>query len=173
MFSGKLLSKWNAHYRSVTCLTLSDDESMLISGSVDGSIRVWSLLMYWFLCLASLGTLFSKIIFFLVLFDVWAGCLMKLGKRQWGICMSIVSQNIVCEWLMLFLVMDYATPSLYHRLRIALARSGMSLLFTLKFVDSKWYNGSLFWKLKYLLSHSIVVPGQSSICVPSISLALI
>ncbi|XP_039115754.1 protein ROOT INITIATION DEFECTIVE 3-like [Dioscorea cayenensis subsp. rotundata] len=43
--SGKLLSKWNAHYRSVTCLTLSDDESMLISGSVDGSVRVWSLLM--------------------------------------------------------------------------------------------------------------------------------
>ncbi|KAJ0985016.1 hypothetical protein J5N97_003372 [Dioscorea zingiberensis] len=45
VFSGKLLNKWNAHYRSVTCLTLSDDESMLISGSVDGCIRVWSLLM--------------------------------------------------------------------------------------------------------------------------------
>ncbi|KAK8966380.1 Protein SPA1-RELATED 4 [Platanthera guangdongensis] len=43
--SGKLLNKWNAHYRSVTCLTLSDDESLLISGSEDGSIKVWALLM--------------------------------------------------------------------------------------------------------------------------------
>lgn len=43
--SGKLLNKWNAHYRSVTCLTLSDDESLLISGSEDGSIKVWPLLM--------------------------------------------------------------------------------------------------------------------------------
>ncbi|PKU85490.1 protein ROOT INITIATION DEFECTIVE 3 [Dendrobium catenatum] len=43
--SGKLLNKWTAHYRSVTCLTLSDDESLLISGSEDGSIRVWPLLM--------------------------------------------------------------------------------------------------------------------------------
>ncbi|XP_020265847.1 protein ROOT INITIATION DEFECTIVE 3 isoform X1 [Asparagus officinalis] len=43
--SGKLLNKWHAHYRSVTCLTLSDDESLLISGSEDGCVRVWSLLM--------------------------------------------------------------------------------------------------------------------------------
>ncbi|PKA57327.1 Guanine nucleotide-binding protein subunit beta-like protein B [Apostasia shenzhenica] len=43
--SGKLLNKWTAHYRSVTCLALSDDESLLVSGSEDGSIRVWSLLM--------------------------------------------------------------------------------------------------------------------------------
>ncbi|OAY64463.1 Protein ROOT INITIATION DEFECTIVE 3 [Ananas comosus] len=42
--SGKLLNKWNAHLRAVTCLTLSDDESLLISGSEDGSIRVWSLM---------------------------------------------------------------------------------------------------------------------------------
>ncbi|WOL13512.1 hypothetical protein Cni_G22282 [Canna indica] len=43
--SGKLLKKWRAHYRSVTCLTLSSDESLLISGSEDGSVRVWSLMM--------------------------------------------------------------------------------------------------------------------------------
>ncbi|XP_065036490.1 protein ROOT INITIATION DEFECTIVE 3-like isoform X2 [Musa acuminata AAA Group] len=43
--SGKLLTRWHAHYRSVTCLTLSKDESLLISGSEDGSVRVWSLMM--------------------------------------------------------------------------------------------------------------------------------
>ncbi|CAL9754434.1 unnamed protein product, partial [Musa acuminata subsp. burmannicoides] len=37
--SGKLLTWWHAHYRSVTCLTLSKDESLLISGSEDGSVR--------------------------------------------------------------------------------------------------------------------------------------
>ncbi|KAF9611409.1 hypothetical protein IFM89_032078 [Coptis chinensis] len=41
--SGRLLNKWHAHYRAVTCLVLSDDESLLISGSEDGSVRVWSL----------------------------------------------------------------------------------------------------------------------------------
>ncbi|URD73798.1 WD repeat-containing protein 18-like [Musa troglodytarum] len=43
--SGKLLARWHAHYRSVTCFTLSKDESLLISGSEDGSVRVWSLMM--------------------------------------------------------------------------------------------------------------------------------
>lgn len=43
--SGKLLNKFTAHFRSVTCLTLSNDESLLISGSEDGSVRVWPLLM--------------------------------------------------------------------------------------------------------------------------------
>ncbi|XP_020593021.1 protein ROOT INITIATION DEFECTIVE 3 isoform X2 [Phalaenopsis equestris] len=43
--SGKLLNKLIAHYRSVTCLTLSEDESLLISGSEDGNVRVWPLLM--------------------------------------------------------------------------------------------------------------------------------
>ncbi|KAJ4815815.1 hypothetical protein LUZ62_028381 [Rhynchospora pubera] len=41
--SGKLLKKWHAHYRSVTCFALSDDESLLISGSDDGGVRVWNL----------------------------------------------------------------------------------------------------------------------------------
>ncbi|XP_074561760.1 protein ROOT INITIATION DEFECTIVE 3-like [Curcuma longa] len=46
VFTGKLLKKWHAHYRSVNCLTLSkDDESLLISGSEDGSVKVWSLIM--------------------------------------------------------------------------------------------------------------------------------
>ena len=44
--SGRLLKKWNAHYRAVTCLVFSDDDSLLISGSEDGSVKVWSLLLY-------------------------------------------------------------------------------------------------------------------------------
>lgn len=43
--SGKLLKKWHAHLRSVTCLMFNEDDSLLISGSEDGSIRVWSLFM--------------------------------------------------------------------------------------------------------------------------------
>ncbi|PIA52352.1 hypothetical protein AQUCO_01000305v1 [Aquilegia coerulea] len=41
--SGRLLKKWHAHYRAVTCLVLSDDESLLVSGSEDGCVRVWNL----------------------------------------------------------------------------------------------------------------------------------
>ncbi|KAK4722754.1 hypothetical protein R3W88_012987 [Solanum pinnatisectum] len=43
--TGKLLKKWHAHYRAVTCLLFNDDQSLLISGSEDGSVRVWSLIM--------------------------------------------------------------------------------------------------------------------------------
>ncbi|KAK3028305.1 hypothetical protein RJ639_037482 [Escallonia herrerae] len=43
--TGQLLRKWHAHYRAVTCLVYSDDQSLLISGAEDGSVRVWSLLM--------------------------------------------------------------------------------------------------------------------------------
>ena len=43
--SGRLLKKWHAHYRAVTCLVFSDDESLLISGAEDGCVRVWSLFM--------------------------------------------------------------------------------------------------------------------------------
>lgn len=43
--TGRLLKKWHAHYRAVTCLVYSDDQSLLISGAEDGSVRVWSLLM--------------------------------------------------------------------------------------------------------------------------------
>ncbi|XP_009595523.1 protein ROOT INITIATION DEFECTIVE 3 [Nicotiana tomentosiformis] len=43
--TGKLLKKWHAHYRAVTCLKFNDDQSLLISGSEDGSVRVWSLIM--------------------------------------------------------------------------------------------------------------------------------
>ncbi|XP_044512249.1 protein ROOT INITIATION DEFECTIVE 3 [Mangifera indica] len=45
VMSGRLLKKWHAHYRAVTCLVFSEDESLLISGSEDGCVRVWSLLM--------------------------------------------------------------------------------------------------------------------------------
>jgi pre-rRNA-processing protein IPI3 len=43
--TGRLLRKWHAHYRAVTCLAFSDDQSLLISGAEDGAVRVWSLLM--------------------------------------------------------------------------------------------------------------------------------
>ncbi|CAN8278377.1 unnamed protein product [Cochlearia groenlandica] len=42
--TGKLLKKWHGHYRSVTCLVFSGDDSLLVSGSQDGFIRVWSLI---------------------------------------------------------------------------------------------------------------------------------
>uniref|UniRef100_A0A0E0LJK7 Uncharacterized protein n=1 Tax=Oryza punctata TaxID=4537 RepID=A0A0E0LJK7_ORYPU len=40
--SGELLVQWHAHYRAVRCLALYD--FLLISGSEDGSIKVWDLL---------------------------------------------------------------------------------------------------------------------------------
>ncbi|KAK7340711.1 hypothetical protein VNO77_21421 [Canavalia gladiata] len=43
--TGRLLKKWRAHFRAVTCLVFSEDDSMLISGSEDGCVRVWSLFM--------------------------------------------------------------------------------------------------------------------------------
>ncbi|XP_073526417.1 uncharacterized protein [Phyllobates terribilis] len=41
--SGRLLTKWHAHYRTVTCLALCDDQSLLVSGSEDGTVKVFSL----------------------------------------------------------------------------------------------------------------------------------
>ncbi|XVE55878.1 hypothetical protein DITRI_Ditri03aG0192500 [Diplodiscus trichospermus] len=43
--TGRLLKKWHAHYRAVTCLVFSEDDSLVISGSEDGCVRVWSLFM--------------------------------------------------------------------------------------------------------------------------------
>ncbi|KAL1546951.1 protein ROOT INITIATION DEFECTIVE 3-like [Salvia divinorum] len=43
--TGKLLKKWHAHYRAVTCLAFNDDQSLLISGAEDGCVRVWSLFL--------------------------------------------------------------------------------------------------------------------------------
>ncbi|XWS14714.1 hypothetical protein CRYUN_Cryun35bG0032400 [Craigia yunnanensis] len=43
--TGRLLKKWHAHYRAVTCLVFSEDDSLLISGSEDGCVRVWSLFL--------------------------------------------------------------------------------------------------------------------------------
>ncbi|GFY86852.1 transducin/WD40 repeat-like superfamily protein [Actinidia rufa] len=36
---GSLLKKWHAHYRAVTCLVFSDDQSLLISVAKDGSVK--------------------------------------------------------------------------------------------------------------------------------------
>uniref|UniRef100_A0A2P2KS70 Uncharacterized protein MANES_18G038500 n=1 Tax=Rhizophora mucronata TaxID=61149 RepID=A0A2P2KS70_RHIMU len=43
--TGRLLRKWRAHYRSVTCMVFTEDNSLLVSGSEDGGVRVWSLFM--------------------------------------------------------------------------------------------------------------------------------
>ncbi|XP_050214703.1 protein ROOT INITIATION DEFECTIVE 3-like [Mercurialis annua] len=43
--TGRLLKKWRAHYRAVTCLVFTEDNSYFVSGSEDGSVKVWSLLM--------------------------------------------------------------------------------------------------------------------------------
>ncbi|KAL6572456.1 hypothetical protein OROMI_013414 [Orobanche minor] len=43
--TGKLLKKWHAHYRAVSCLIFNDDQSLLISGAEDGCVRVWSLFL--------------------------------------------------------------------------------------------------------------------------------
>lgn len=42
--SGRLLRVWAGHYKAITCLVFSDDESLLISGADDGFVNVWPLL---------------------------------------------------------------------------------------------------------------------------------
>ncbi|CAL0325297.1 unnamed protein product [Lupinus luteus] len=42
--SGKLLKSWIAHNKSLNCMLFSDDNSLLISGSDDGMICVWSMI---------------------------------------------------------------------------------------------------------------------------------
>ncbi|CAI9280958.1 unnamed protein product [Lactuca saligna] len=44
--TSRLLKKWHRRYRPVTCLVFSNDQSLLISGSEDGTVRVWSLLIF-------------------------------------------------------------------------------------------------------------------------------
>ncbi|KAK7335969.1 hypothetical protein VNO80_28134 [Phaseolus coccineus] len=41
--TGRLLKKWRAHFRAVTCLVFSEDDSLLISGSEDGTCIAWVL----------------------------------------------------------------------------------------------------------------------------------
>ncbi|RQP00814.1 hypothetical protein POPTR_015G093300v4 [Populus trichocarpa] len=40
---GRLLKTWRAHSRSLKCLIFSNDDSLLISGSEDGVVCVWSM----------------------------------------------------------------------------------------------------------------------------------
>ncbi|XP_059444284.1 protein ROOT INITIATION DEFECTIVE 3-like isoform X1 [Corylus avellana] len=42
--SGRLLKTWQAHDKSLNCLLFSNDDSLLISGSNDGMICVWSVI---------------------------------------------------------------------------------------------------------------------------------
>ncbi|XP_006845212.3 protein ROOT INITIATION DEFECTIVE 3 isoform X2 [Amborella trichopoda] len=42
--SGRLLKIWAAHHASLSCLTFSSDDSLLISGSDDGVVFVWSMI---------------------------------------------------------------------------------------------------------------------------------
>ncbi|KAF3436857.1 hypothetical protein FNV43_RR19610 [Rhamnella rubrinervis] len=41
--NGKLVKTWRAHHKSLNCMLFSNDGSLLISGSDDGTICVWSL----------------------------------------------------------------------------------------------------------------------------------
>ncbi|KAM3751965.1 hypothetical protein ACB098_04G152200 [Castanea mollissima] len=42
--NGRLLKTWHAHHKSLNCLLFSNDDSLLISGSDDGMICVWSVI---------------------------------------------------------------------------------------------------------------------------------
>eukprot|EP00854_Cymbomonas_tetramitiformis_P008461 gene8461-10055_t len=42
--SGRLLRSWAAHYKGITALTFSDDDSFLITASEDTVVHVWSVL---------------------------------------------------------------------------------------------------------------------------------
>ncbi|XP_021681000.2 protein ROOT INITIATION DEFECTIVE 3 [Hevea brasiliensis] len=41
--NGRLLKTWRAHHKSLKCMAFSNDDSVLISGSDDGMICVWSM----------------------------------------------------------------------------------------------------------------------------------
>lgn len=41
--SGRLLRSWPGHYKAVTCLAFTDDDSTLISGGEDANVATWSL----------------------------------------------------------------------------------------------------------------------------------
>lgn len=41
-----MLKMWHAHYKSIKCMVFSDDGFLLISGSDDGMICVWSMTRY-------------------------------------------------------------------------------------------------------------------------------
>uniref|UniRef100_A0A7I4BKU4 Uncharacterized protein n=1 Tax=Physcomitrium patens TaxID=3218 RepID=A0A7I4BKU4_PHYPA len=42
--TGRLLRLWSGHYKNVSCLVFSDDDSLLISGADDGLVNVWPLI---------------------------------------------------------------------------------------------------------------------------------
>ncbi|KAF5932971.1 hypothetical protein HYC85_029142 [Camellia sinensis] len=42
--NGRLVRTWCTHHKSVTCLTFSNDDSFLISGSEDGMIIIWPMI---------------------------------------------------------------------------------------------------------------------------------
>ncbi|XVF11549.1 hypothetical protein REPUB_Repub08aG0037400 [Reevesia pubescens] len=42
--NGRLLRTWRAHEKSLKCMVFSDDDSLLICGSTDGIISVWSMI---------------------------------------------------------------------------------------------------------------------------------
>ncbi|XP_010248940.1 PREDICTED: protein ROOT INITIATION DEFECTIVE 3-like [Nelumbo nucifera] len=44
IMSGRLLKTWRAHPKALNCLAFSGDDSLLISGSCDGVIRIWSMI---------------------------------------------------------------------------------------------------------------------------------
>lgn len=41
---GRLLKNWSVHKKSINCMEFSDDSSLLICGSDDGMISIWSMI---------------------------------------------------------------------------------------------------------------------------------
>jgi WD40 repeat protein len=42
--SGRLLRAWPAHYKAVTAISFTDDDSLLVTASEDTVVNVWSLM---------------------------------------------------------------------------------------------------------------------------------
>jgi WD40 repeat protein len=64
--TGRLLRLWPGHYKTVTCLVFSDDDSLLISGADDGLINVWPLLRFVTLSSQILAVLIYTVPYFVV-----------------------------------------------------------------------------------------------------------
>ncbi|XP_057427398.1 protein ROOT INITIATION DEFECTIVE 3-like [Lotus japonicus] len=124
--TGRLLKKWHAHYRAVTCLVFSEDDSLLISGSEDGSVRVWSLIKIF----DDLGSLEAKNLYLhsftehtLCVTDVvigYGGCnaiILSASEdrtcKVWSLATGTLLRNIVFPSIIDAIVLDPAEHIFY------------------------------------------------------------
>ena len=97
--TGRLLKKWRAHYRAVTCLVFTEDDSLLVSGSEDGSVRVWPLLMYALLVFYVNAYLMLPIIEYNWVFLYELGYLMIIKWSRQASFTNIAFKSILCASL--------------------------------------------------------------------------